>query len=308
MIGGNSKAKLNETLAQEWTGLDARWRVCRPTNAPVLDEVTEIDTLIKTSKNSKLSNAEGWRNLNCAEQMVAPYLTEAQLGIEFASLLDTAKSRNLSSFAMHETNAKLFPAAPVEQRRAAYVALIHDLQSGFVYSRFLRRLNSDAGTRLFVYGLTLVGTSAALLALLVADCPQLLKSTLFLLALVASFGCTGAYFSRVMAFQADAKTHSISYDSYLATYVDRMLRLRILYGMIGAIIFYFILRSGIVSGSVFPSNDALSSYGTIVLSIDADLACLLVWSFIAGFSERLVPDTLTRTEGKASQGAVTSAK
>jgi hypothetical protein len=308
MIGGNSKAKLNESLAHEWTGLDARWRTCRPTGSTESDDVKDIDDLLNTSKNPKLSNAEGWRNLNRAEQLVATYLTEAQLGIEFASLLDTAKSRNLSSLAMHQANLALFPASPVEQRRAAYVALLHDLQSGFVYSRFLRRLNSDAGTRLFAYGLSLVGASAFLLIWLGTDYVSLLKSTLFLLAMVASFGCTGAYFSRVMAFQADAKAHSISYDSYLATYVDRMLRLRILYGMIGAIIFYFILRSGIVSGSVFPSKDALSGYGAKPLSVDADLACLLVWSFIAGFSERLVPDTLTRIESKGSQGASTAAK
>ena len=45
--------------------------------------------------------------------------------------------------------------------------------------------------------------------------------------------------------------------------------------------------------------------GLSVLAPTADMAKLLVWSFIAGFSERLVPDTIDRTEARSRPEAKT---
>jgi hypothetical protein len=99
---------------------------------------------------------------------------------------------------------------------------------------------------------------------------------------------------------------------------------RMMYGMIGAIIFYFMLRANLVAGSIFPdlskigigeqivwkltdqglasvqANGTYVPAGLTILAPTLDLAKLLVWSFIAGFSERLVPDSLAQTESRAT--------
>jgi hypothetical protein len=80
--------------------------------------------------------------------------------------------------------------------------------------------------------------------------------------------------------------------------------------MIGAVIVFFFLKSGIVSGVVFPD---FSQIGVEEFAIKAphdpvyfpteSWALLVVWSFLAGFSERLVPSILRETEetiGKSS--------
>jgi hypothetical protein len=83
-------------------------------------------------------------------------------------------------------------------------------------------------------------------------------------------------------------------------------------GVIGAVIIFFFLRSGVIAGSLFPDfksvgldefrfpmspdgktpvNGALRLYYP-----SSHLALLVVWGFLAGFSERLVPTILQDTE------------
>src|SRR5262249_48208195 len=96
--------------------------------------------------------------------------------------------------------------------------------------------------------------------------------------------------------------------------------LRGVVGMCGAVVVFFFLRSGIVSGSLFPNFDELSvKEGKVLLLADKTLgdesvrqilpspalALLAIWCFLAGFSERLVPSILSSTEktlGDAAQG------
>jgi hypothetical protein len=164
------------------------------------------------------------------------------------------------------------------------------MQSDSIQTRFRRYLRTRTAKGLVYAGLSVLSV-LFLLCLIYAPFQYLAELTV-----VALFGVLGAYFSRVMSFQSKLKF--IGFEDVTNLYQLWMLTLRALYGAIGAVVLYFFLRGGIISGHIFPSF-AASESGMVASS--ADFGKLLVWSFIAGFSERLIPDTLEFTESQADQ-------
>jgi hypothetical protein len=71
--------------------------------------------------------------------------------------------------------------------------------------------------------------------------------------------------------------------------------LRACIGVCGALIVYFFLQSGLVAGDLFPKFGETTN-GVASVSDGKSLALLIIWSFIAGFSESLVPSVLSSTE------------
>ena len=130
---------------------------------------------------------------------------------------------------------------------------------------------------------------------------------------VISIGFLGAFFSRLIFLQ---RNRTMSLDDVLLQKELYYNFLRAGIGTCGALIVYFFLRSGIVSGAIFPVFESISiqeiepggeaAKNLIVPKLllpSKDLALLVVWSFIAGFSEALVPTILTRTEEQMSSAA-----
>lgn len=67
----------------------------------------------------------------------------------------------------------------------------------------------------------------------------------------------------------------------------------------------FLLHAGIITGSFVPDFSNMTIVSHIppdhlpaTFLIGKELSLLIVWSFIAGFSERLVPSILGRTEAR----------
>ncbi|MCL1587397.1 MAG: hypothetical protein M3092_03190 [Actinomycetia bacterium] len=85
------------------------------------------------------------------------------------------------------------------------------------------------------------------------------------------------------------------------------------FGGIFALLFYIFVLSGILEGAMFPtfvipefskpptSEDIQKLLLETYPASGQDFARLAIWSFLAGFSERLVPDILKRTAGKGSE-------
>ena len=67
-------------------------------------------------------------------------------------------------------------------------------------------------------------------------------------------------------------------------------------GAVGAFVLYTIFLAGILRGTLFPTFDtSTAGFETIFCQLpssNSQLAMLLLWSIVAGFSERLVPDFL----------------
>jgi hypothetical protein len=79
-----------------------------------------------------------------------------------------------------------------------------------------------------------------------------------------------------------------------------MLFSRAMIGTGAGCVLYFFLRSGLLGGSAFPE---LTTLDTAEVVPRKDLALLIIWCFIAGFSEKLVPSILEKTESRAGSPA-----
>jgi hypothetical protein len=243
---------------------------------------------------------------------VGAYLKDAQLATEYRTLLGIARARKIPTLERHIEDAALFPGnvENLDKRRGAYMTLLQTLQAGFIEGRFRRRLLQETALQMFWIGLVAMALALApfvFFAISDRDIFKVASGTaghlLFShepgpsLVIAAGFGLLGAYFSRLLSFQS--KLTTLDFDDVMTLYKPRPLYVRLLYGAIGAIVFYLILRSELVGGTAFP-NFKILSMGDKAGAPTLELAKLLVWSFLAGFSERLLPDSLERVEGKAS--------
>ncbi len=115
-----------------------------------------------------------------------------------------------------------------------------------------------------------------------------------------SAGLFGSYFSRLLYIQKNSI--SLTYDELVSTQDKIAITLRGAVGICGAALLYFFLHSGVITGSLVPDINNLSieiikqqMYPRLLIA-NKDLALLVIWGFFAGFSERLLPSILARTE------------
>jgi hypothetical protein len=122
------------------------------------------------------------------------------------------------------------------------------------------------------------------------ESPQFLTiSRLAIISLVVSFGAFGSIVSLLSRRQKEA-----------ASIVDASFSELIVIKFIGAsfaIILMLFFWGGLISGVLFP-RVSFGHYMTIY--VHQDLAKLTVWSFIAGFSERLVPQLIENIQKKVT--------
>lgn len=120
-----------------------------------------------------------------------------------------------------------------------------------------------------------------------------------------SFGLLGAFFSRLTSLKF---TGELTLEEAENRYSFSSLWIRGAVGMCGALLLYFLMRTQIVTG-ITPDFEnftyeqmevrtVLKSASVLIPS--KDWAMLALWSFIAGFSEKLVPDSLSRVEAQVS--------
>ncbi len=114
-------------------------------------------------------------------------------------------------------------------------------------------------------------------------------------------GALGGCFS--MMSKLERRLEAATLDHLRAMFSYRSVVSRALLGMVGGLLVFYIIRSGALAGSFFP-NLADIEGAKLDLSLK-ERAMLIIWCFIGGFSENLVPNVLTKTAEK--EGAAKTA-
>lgn len=125
-----------------------------------------------------------------------------------------------------------------------------------------------------------------------------------LLCLAGMAGAIGSFISALLRIEAVPETTEIARNVVSLRYSESI-RLAPVTGFIFAILLSFVFGGKLLNGNLFP--DTNSPNWVFLLFIPAELAKWLVWSFLVGFCERLMPDMIDRLVAKADKSVQTSA-
>jgi hypothetical protein len=118
-------------------------------------------------------------------------------------------------------------------------------------------------------------------------------------------GALGATFSAQRRIQTTAGGRSTLVNIIRSGSVRLSVQIAPVIGALSAMVLAFLFASGLLSGALFPEFTVTALFNPLVLgaggTADAVFAKLMIWSFIAGFAERLVPDALDRFATQADK-------
>ncbi len=115
------------------------------------------------------------------------------------------------------------------------------------------------------------------------------------MSVVLFFGCLGAYVSIQRRLQSTSDGGDPVIGVLAILEFNSVLHFPLIGGGVFAVILYFLLAAKLMEGTLFP--DLATGVPTDI----GNWAKLFIWSFIAGFAERLVPDTLDRLVNQAQR-------
>lgn len=194
-------------------------------------------------------------------------------------------------------------ASTVEDKRALLLRLVNDLQWRYTVNEVKRDYSKEITStvsRFFIYALVLILAGVILMALLAywrpassGDRGWIAPASWIAVVLMAgAAGGWGAMFSVMIGLRN--RLHESSLDDLKLARRSSAQATRPLIGVGAALVLFFFLQSQLLGGEAFPEiPDDVAPTGK-------NLAMLLVWCFVAGFSEKLVPSLLARTEQQGS--------
>lgn len=245
-------------------------------------------------------DAESWSQLYRAELELAELLPQADIAVEFARRAVEAERFKVPTLA--KLQAEFDAATEMAGKRAAFRCLLEDLLWTYNKRALDREQRGRAAKRLAIIGGFAIPTILLLLlvSLYLRGMTQLASS---LLVFVMLPGMLGAFFSRLLSFQTELAT--LDYDRIITYFLPRHIFIRLIIGAVGAVTLYLVFLGSLLSGAMFPDiniiNSSLVAPNGVLTAKPflENLGKLMFWSFVAGFSERLVTSTLGRLEGQA---------
>lgn len=255
---------------------------------------------------AQLKRAEtgvNWNVLYRAELDMADLMPEAELKAEFGRRAQEAEEFKVPT--LGALRVRFEQADNVAERRASFRCLLEDVLWAYNKRSLDRNQRSEAAKRLAVVGGSLIlGIIVSLLVGLWRLGLGQIAVTMIVFVILP--GGLGALFSRLQTFQSELST--LNYDRIVSYFQPRYVFIRLLVGAVGAITLYFVFLGSLLGGSLFPTLTQVDAQtgatALIVAGSGPDLinaGKLMFWSFLAGFSERLVTGTLGRFEKKAEE-------
>ena len=302
------EGEIKELTDQFYVGLHADFARMQELDGKLAPDALQR---LKDLLNSKQSRS--WSDAYEIEQMLVHLFDDETLKIELGVRSLEARStldRPLAEFYASYAKEMIGVNSP-ERQRGLLARLVNDLQWRYTVNEVKRRYSQDITSRtgwLFALALLIFAVWTAYIVL--SKSLKSPSSDVHLLIFAALAGTWGAAFSMLGSLKSRLTASELNDMKLMRPWV--MLLSRALIGTGAGCVLYFFLRSGLLGGSAFPVLTALDtppSGGGLTAAATAgevprkDLALLIIWCFIAGFSEKLVPSILEKTESRAESMA-----
>ena len=297
----SSAEEVKELTAQFYVTLRAYVARLRPdADARATKLRQDVETLLNADEAS-------WSNAYQIEQLLVDLFDDATLEVEVQSRLLEAESNLDPSLATHYV-ARAKEATTSSARRALLARLVNDLQWRHTVNE-VRRTYSKAMSKstglIFILAVALFAATVVVLAILTENQSHWRSNQAVLLFIAGLAGGWGAGFSMLASLKT--RLDAAKFNDLKLMKSRWILWSRPLIGVGAASILYFFLISGLLLGPAFPAlTDLTVNPATEIPRKDPkeiprkDLALLIIWCFLAGFSERLVPTLLAKTENSAA--------
>jgi len=214
----------------------------------------------------------------------------------------------------------VLPAGPSDARAGTFRKRLDEITWTYMITPVRERIRSQISSRISVcllataFGGTIYGVIAQ------SYCPVAFS---WLAPLAAFMGAAGAFVSLQQRIQSVPTSGDPIFNIFALKEGKASIYLSPISGALFAILVYLMFVGGYFKGELFPSfpedppraaaaagkaehSKTMSRYLSHMDPLHAtDLAKLLIWCFIAGFAERLIPDTLNRLIVRKLDGVVT---
>lgn len=275
------------------------------------DQVTSIakskqsaePRVLETLNNTDAS----WSDIYEAEQKLVSYFSDAQVMAEATRRFVEAERLGVPSAPALKAQYDRATATP-DERRSILLALLDDIHFRYAKRRLDRDELQHATFRLNWIGIGLLAfIIISTINLMIVGQPW--EAVRYHQFWVVYFGMLGAYFSRALDLSTSQGT--FDYDMMAINFSWWALGRRLIAGAVGALLLYCLIRGRLVGGELFPNPEftTLMRLQTLYPEqgheitwplLTNDFGKLLIWSTIAGFSERLIPDQFGRLQTNAT--------
>lgn len=273
---------------QFFVTLRANFQQCKKIQDDKYSKIVEKVVAIFNKKNKT------WKDAYEIERLMVVLYDEKHIEVELTRrLVEAERSLFLNEYECYkEQVANLTDTSTADDRKPILDRLINDLQWRYTLNQLKRVFSQNIRTTVsFVF---IVSTIIFFVTLTnITDCKE------FYLLIAIATGFWGASFSMIVTINDRLKNSGIEELRLLRRFSYILSRVAI--GIGASLILCFFLQVGMLSGSIFPDMAAITTSLDPDQLNGKDLSLFVIWSFIAGFSEKFVPNLLSKTEQKANQ-------